>query len=196
MIRVFELFYKLNFVKLSASDLFIQSMAEFHIHEHECPFCLTKHPDWKRHAVYERYLISFEDGHTVLHQITVIRYRCPSCGHTHAVLPESIIPYQSYSFLFIIQVMRDYFTGSLNVVGICAKYGITVSTIYSWKKLFLRHKKVWLGLLVDACTTSIHFLNSLFTGGLLHNLKEFFLMAGVSFLQSKSHMRRAHSAPA
>ncbi|MBU7008804.1 DUF6431 domain-containing protein [Phosphitispora fastidiosa] len=194
MIRVFELFCKLNFINLSAKDIFLQSMAEFHPHDHKCPFCLTEHPDWKKHAVYERYLISFESGRTVSYLITIIRYRCSSCGHTHAILPEPVIPYQSYSLLFILAVMRDYFISSLTVKDICAKYDISVSTLYSWKALFLRHKKIWLGLLNDACTSPLQFLNSLFIEN-LHTLKEFFLTAGVSFLQGASHMKKAYFAP-
>ena len=196
MIRVFELFYKLNYINLSAEDLFLKFMAEFHVHEHKCSFCQAEHPDWKKHAVYNRYLISFENGCTKSYRVTIVRYRCSSCRHTHAVLPESIIPYQSYSFLFIIAVMRDCFTSSLTVEGICAKYNISVSTFYSWKKLFLRQKKIWLGLLDDACTSSMQFLDSLFTGNLLNSLKKFFLTAGISFLQGAPRMKKAHCPPA
>jgi len=195
MIRVFELFCKLNLINLSAKDLFLQSMAEFQLNDHKCPFCSAKHPDWKRHAVYERYLISFESGRNISYLITIVRYKCSSCGHTHAILPEFIIPYQSYSLLFILSVMRDYFMGSLTVADICEKYDISISTLYSWKKLFLRHKKVWLGLLDDACTSSLQFLDLLFRNH-LRTLKEFFLMAGVSFLQSPSHIKKAYFAPA
>ncbi|WP_241423554.1 DUF6431 domain-containing protein [Candidatus Contubernalis alkaliaceticus] len=140
-------------------------------------------------------MISFEKGCSVTYRVTIIRYRCSSCGCTHAILPECIIPYQSYSFLFIIAVMRDYFTSFLTIQGICAKYGISVSTIYSWKKLFLRHKKIWIGLLEDACTSSLQFLDCFFNCSLLYTLKEFFLTANISFLQGSSHMRKAHFAP-
>jgi len=195
MIRVFELFCKLNMINISAKDLFLQAMAEFQPHDHKCPFCSAEHPDWKKHAVYERYLISFESGRNVSYLITIVRYRCSSCGHTHAILPEFVIPYQSYSLLFILSVMRDYYIGSLTVADICEKYDIAVSTLYSWKELFLRHKKVWLGLLDDACTSSLQFLDSLFRNH-LHTLKEFFLLAGVSFLQGPSHIKKAYFAPA
>ena len=62
-------------------------------------------------------MISFEKGHAVTYVITIIRYRCPSCGHTHAILPECLFPYRSYSFLFILAVMRDYYTRSLRKVA-------------------------------------------------------------------------------
>lgn len=92
MIRVFELFCKLNFINISAEAFFLQAMSKLNLNNIVCPLCKTKHPEWKKHDVYERWLISFENGHTVTYRITVTRYRCSSCGHTHAVLPESIVP--------------------------------------------------------------------------------------------------------
>lgn len=195
MIRVFELFCKLNFINFSAFDLFNQAMLNINIHEHICPFCNTAHPDWVKHAVYERYLISFENGHSVTYTILVTRYRCSSCGHTHAILPELIIPYKSYSFLFIISVMRAYFTKALTVEKICEKYDISISTLYSWKKLFLKHKKIWLGILNDACTPTVHFVKSFAFLDRLNQLKAFYLTAGVSFLQGSSAMKTAESFP-
>lgn len=117
-------------------------MSGFKIYEYKCPYCKAKHPDWKKHSEYDRYLISFENGYIVSHQVFITRYKCSSCRHTHAVLPELIIPHSSYSFLFIIAVMRDYFNRSITVESICAKYNISVSTLYLWKDLFLRQKKL------------------------------------------------------
>lgn len=195
MIRVFELFSKLNFINISAIDFFLQSMDQLNLNSHICPFCKTTHPDWVKHAVYERYLISFENNHSVTYTILVTRYRCSSCGHTHAILPELIIPYQSYSFLFIISVMRAYFTKALTVEKICKKYDISISTLYSWKKLFLKHKKIWLGILNDATTPTVLFLKSFAFLDRLKQLKAFFLTAGVSFLQGASVMKTAKSIP-
>lgn len=185
MIRVFELLCKLN-LNISAENFFIQAMSELNISEHSCPYCHTKHPDWIKHASYDRYLISFENGKTITYCISVVRYRCPSCGHTHAILPESIIPYKSYSFLFIIAVMRDYFTKCITVEAICQKYDIAMSTLYSWKKLFLKHKKIWLGVLNNISISAMDFLKAFIPNESLNKLKEFFLTAGASFLQGNT----------
>ena len=143
MIRVFQLFCKLNFQIVSAESLYNNFMAEIDPDKHSCPWCNTKSPDWKYHAEYDRWLISFEGGATVTYRLQITRYKCSSCGHTHAILPESIIHYQSYSFLFIIAVMKDYYTHTLTVANICTKYNISTSTLYAWKDLF--HIPVFLG---------------------------------------------------
>lgn len=195
MIRVFQLFCKLNFKISSAEDIFNKFMTEFKPGEHRCPWCNAKGHDWKKHAEYKRWLISFEGRVTVTYRLEISRYKCPSCGRTHAILPESIIPYQSYSFLFIIAVMRDYYISTLTVADICAKYDISVSTLYSWRELFLRHKKIWLGLLEDTYTSSLEFLNSFCDGSFQYDLKDFFQIADVSFMQGSSRAKQACFTP-
>jgi hypothetical protein len=194
MIRVFKLFCKINFINISALDFFLKSISELKIFKTKCPFCKTKYPGWKSHSDYSRYLVSYEKGQVVSYQITIDRYMCSSCGHTHALLPEIIIPYRSYSFIFVISVMRDYYKKTLRVVEICNKYNISVSTLYSWKKLFHEHKKLWLGLLEDACISHMKFVDSFFTGTLLYFLEEFFQASGISFMQ-RTHIKKAKYNP-
>lgn len=73
MIRGFELFCKMKFIDISAKELYSKFMDGFKIHKYKCPKCKSKHFDWWKHATYERYLISYEKGHTVIHQITIVR---------------------------------------------------------------------------------------------------------------------------
>lgn len=192
MIRVFKLFCKLN---ISAKDLFLKFMTSFNPNSHKCPYCSTKHPDWKKRGVYERYLISFENGHAVYYQVSIVRYKCSSCNHTHAILSEFIIPYQSYSLHFILAALQDYFTHSLTVAEICSKYDISASTLYLWKNLFLNHKKLWLGVLEDMLTSSVSFINFILDGSFIDMLRDFFALAGYSFLQGVSRIKKAHSTP-
>ncbi|TYQ15486.1 UNVERIFIED_CONTAM: transposase [Acetivibrio alkalicellulosi] len=181
MIRVFKLLFKINFKNILAKDFFLQFMKNFNPSKYICPNCKAKHPDWKKYCQYNRYLINYENESVVYNLISVTRYQCSSCGRTHAILPELIVPYRSYTFLFILQVIKDYFSKSLTVSTICEKYNISVSTLYTWKSLFLLQKKLWLGLLKDIYISSIQFLESLlFT----HYPQEFFLMTAISFLQS------------
>jgi hypothetical protein len=131
MIQFFGFLRKINFLKVTGYELYQAYTSKFNPSKFPCPICRTKHPDWKKHATYERYIISFENGKTINCQVIIIRYRCASCGHTHALLPEFLIPYRSYSILFIISVLKDYFAKSLTIEKISEKYGISASIIYT-----------------------------------------------------------------
>ena len=47
----------------------------------------------------------------VCHQVTVRRFRCSSCSHTHALFLRVLVPYSSYSLRFILLVPRNFFLG-------------------------------------------------------------------------------------
>lgn len=191
MIRAFTIFCKLNFMKLSAQEMFTEAMLDFSKEKlstlvFPCPFCGAKHPNWSEFASYERYLISFEKGLPITYRIMVSRIICSSCGHTHAVLPEIIIPYGSYSLIFILTVLRDYYLSHMTIQALCAKYMIATSTLYAWKRLFLIHKKLWLGILENVTTKPLTFLSSLPSLATSDDLTIFFQNHALSFLQGVS----------
>lgn len=193
MIREFTVFCKLNYIKLTALQLFEQFMDNFCIEDCVCPRCGAKHTCCY-HDSYERYLISYQTGKPIYDQVEILRVNCGSCGHTHAILPEAIIPHRSYSILFILTVLRNYYTRSSSIRELCDKYQIAVSTFYSWKHLFHRHKKLWLGVLEDAFIQASDFLAFLtrYSWELSQGLKHFFLSHDFSFLQGA--LKTAHSA--
>jgi len=188
MIRLFRVFCKLNFKTLSAKDLFLYSMKGFSSDKLiflklTCPHCGAKHPAWSCHDSYKRYLISYENEITTTHIIDITRILCSSCKHTHAILPEIIVPYGSYSLTFILSVLKDYFS-KMTVKTLCEKYQISVSLLYDWKRLFLMHKKLWLGILENIYQNSIIFLSSIPNFDTSNDLSIFFLINSHSFLQS------------
>jgi len=103
----------------------------FNPYDFPCPKCSCKFPNWRRHDHYPRYIIAFEKGKSKTYDVAIERYSCSSCDHTHAVIPEFLVPYRSYSLFFILSVMKEYFTKSLTVVKMCEKYNIAISTFYS-----------------------------------------------------------------
>jgi len=193
MLRFFGLLQKLNFLKITAFDLYQAYARHFNSGKFKCPFCHAKHPVWKKHATYGRYIVSFESGKNITYKVIIIRYRCSSCEHTHALLPEFIVPYRSYSLLFILMVLKDYFSKSMTIEKICEKYSISASTIYSLKVLFLKQKKIWLGLLEDFCIAAEVFIKAFFNK-YIFVLEEFYLETNLSFLQT-SRRTKAHSPP-
>ncbi|WP_423774055.1 DUF6431 domain-containing protein [Anaerotruncus colihominis] len=83
------------------------------------PICSSRE-NWAPHAEYQRSLIDFWG--VAYAAITVKRVRCSSCGHTHAVLPDFIIPCITCSLLFILQVLAAYFLGSRTVDEMCGRF--------------------------------------------------------------------------
>lgn len=114
------------------------------------------------HAEYQRSLIDLDGGKVVYATITVKRVRCKSCGHTHAVVPDYIIPYTTYSLLFILRVLAAYFLGTRTVETLCRRFCITPSMLYQWKSVFLKDLEIWLGVLAAAETGPVNFIGQLF----------------------------------
>lgn len=190
MIRGFGLLCKVNFNQISTLDVFFHCMNIIKIHDFACPRCGARHPSWRKHDTYNRYLVGFEKSAVVCSAISVTRFMCQSCGSTHAVLPEFLIPFKSHSLFFVLAVMKDLFGGSTTVARLCTKYEISASTLYAWKKLFLKDKKLWLGILKDILTSTDEFLSFLLSKGLEQCLHEFFAITNRSFLQTCSNPPR------
>lgn len=186
MIRVFNIFCKIKNFLISAAAMYEEAIKEIDLKNVACPYCNTKDPAWSKHATYSRYLISYSSHQGVLYErITVTRYRCSSCNHTHAILPEMIVPYNMYSIVFILHMLCDYFSGSYTVNAICAKYDISISTLYKWKELFEKQEKLWLNVIDKLKENHMDFIKSFFKdeNSRLHKLKNFFDMCNRSFLQ-------------
>ena len=76
-------------------------------------------------------------------------------------------------------MLRDYFLRTACVQELCRRAGISISTLYRWRALFLTHKALWLGILEDMNTTEGTFLSGI-DGSFL---QEFFHRFLFSFLQ-------------
>lgn len=145
MIRLFTILYKLDFKRLPTSvAIFTAVDKSFHLHSAHCPKCTAK-GHLAKHDDYERNLVSFENNCLQENLITVRRVACSSCKTTSAILPDVIVPYKSYSILFILQVLKAYFFKQETVVALCSRFGIGTATLYAWKKRYLSHKKISLG---------------------------------------------------
>ncbi len=150
-----------------------------------CPWCGSK-GNCVSHGSYTRSMADFVHGKTVCGEICVPRLCCTGCGHTHAILPDVIIPYSVYGLFFILRVPAEYFLHLHTVENLCARFGISVSMLYRWRDLFLSQKQEWLGMLASAETAPAEFIKG------ICNLAEysasfacrFVLLSAGSFLQS------------
>lgn len=125
-----------------------------------CPVCRSR-GNCTAHSRYTRSLIDFEGGRTVYRRVEIKRVRCGSCGHTHAILPDGVIPYTTYSLPFILRVLCAHFLRLGTVEQLCRRYAISPSMLYQWKGLFQEHKEIWLGVLKSAERTPAEFIRHL-----------------------------------
>lgn len=150
-----------------------------------CPWCGSK-GNCVSHGSYTHSMTDFVQGKTVCGELCVLRLRCTSCGHTHAILPDVIIPYAVYGLFFILWVLAEYFSHLYTVEQLCARFGISVSTLYRFRAIFLSQKQIWPGMPVSAQTTPSTFIKGIF---LLAQYSasfscRFVLLTARSFLQS------------
>lgn len=182
MIRLNALDCKLKNTILSVRDLFRQSLEQSPLFLLVCPYCGAKGTCNKRGS-YERSLVTFPDGKPLVVRLRIPRVQC-TCGKSHALLPDFIVPYLSYSLPMILRILSDYFTRRLTIRGICEKYLVSPPLIYRFKKRFLIHKKQWLGILRDMELSTISFMEELLTSSYDRFHDVFLRLTTYSFLQS------------
>ena len=182
MIRLNALDCKLKNTILSVRDLFRQSLEQSPLFLLVCPYCGAKGTCNKRGS-YERSLVTFPDGKPQVVRLRIPRVQC-TCGKSHALLPDFIVPYLSYSLPMILRILSDFFSRRLTIRGICEKYLVSPPLIYRFKKRFLIHKKQWLGILRDMELSTISFMKELLTSSYDRFHDAFLRLTTYSFLQS------------
>ena len=183
MIRENSLFCKLIRIKTSSKALFDSFMDGFHPELQTCPCCGVK-GSCSVHAYYDRSLVDFIGGAPVRHSLCILRLAC-TCGHTHAILPDVIIPYSGYGLFFILRVLAEYFLRFSTVEKLCERFSITPSQLRRWLRLFRTQKDECLGLLSSLETSGLSFLKSLLTWPAYSDFASSFVRRFTkSFLQS------------
>ncbi len=163
MIRKNSLFCKLIRIKSSSKVLFDAFMSSFRPELEICPCCGSK-GNCRIHAYYGRKIVDFRDGRPVESEIVILRLAC-GCGHTHAILPDFIIPYSGYGLFFILRVLAEHFMGHSSVERLCERFSITRNQFYKWLTLWHSQKAEWLGALQDMGISSRTFMHSLLQMG-------------------------------
>ena len=184
MIRKNSLFCKLIRIKTSSKFIFDSFMDTYRHQPELCPICKSR-GNCRIHAYYNRSVIDFIYGRKVKSSLCVQRLVCGSCGHTHAVLPDVLIPYASYSLMFILRVLGEFFLGTTSIEALCEKFSITSMQFYKWLRLWKQHKQSWLGILSDMETSDRRFLKSLAVMAAYSDFSTAFCrQSGCSFLQA------------
>lgn len=188
MIRLNSLDFKIKNMMSTILFLFKRSMRKHPLCQVMCPSCGAV-GQCRPHGSYHRNILHFLDGTTQILRIRIQRVLCP-CGHSHALLPDFIVPYLSYSLPMILRILADYFSRRLTVTSICDKYGICVPALYRLKKQFLLHKREWLGILKDMETDGAAFLDQ------LHGSQDYSADASGFLRQTTYSFLQSHKNPA
>ena len=186
MIRFYTSLCKALLEKFTDVAIFMEATDRFRHYNEKCPRCgaagkLSPYGD------YSRNLVSYKDGMLIESRISPRRFVCASCGVTHALLPDILIPYSPYSLRFKFAILTAYFKKDTNVTVICECFGIAVSTLYDWKKRLLEHKELLLGVLVSRKDSALAFIQDMFGSNYLSDhLCNFFHRYAFSFMQHPS----------
>ena len=114
MIRKNLLLCKIIRIKTSSKSLFDSYMERFQPERETCPICRST-GNCHIHHYYGRSIIDFKAGRQEKSDLCVLRVFCDSCRHSHAVLPDIIIPYSSYSLFFVLRLLGEYFAGLFTI---------------------------------------------------------------------------------
>jgi len=194
MIRFFTKLCKRLLENINDEGIFKDATGSFTHYNEKCPSCNAS-MKLAPHGDYGRGLVSFEGEGVVERRIRPKRFKCGSCGSTHALLPDILIPYSPYSFRFQLCALIAYFKRDMTVVAICQYFGIAVSTLYKWKKLLISHKELFLGILGSQKEPALTFLHGLFESACLSfHLKNFFRQFAFSFMQA-TPLKAARNRP-
>lgn len=137
MIRQYTIFCKVLTFKKRGRKWYGQDMPISGKHSITCPVCGST-GNCAAHGSYRRSLIYYERGKVEYGTVAIRRVRCVSCGqgHSHAILPDHISPYATYSLLFILRVLAWNFLGLGMVEQLCRRYAISASMLYHWSSSF------------------------------------------------------------
>ncbi len=194
MLRKYQLNCKLNFQKYSLQDLPDPFFHEFTPDSERCPSC-NAIGQCKPHGYYKRYLTDFDHEVVVERQIRIKRVIC-SCGHTHGIIPDSIVPYRWYSLPFIIYILSLYFSHTKTTEWLCETYGFSHSTLYRWISVLSDHMLLWLGALLAHQTTALDFLSLLLGYAIFSDFtRTFFHQTLYSFLQCHANPANCDHLP-
>jgi ribosomal protein S27AE len=183
MIRLFSALCKTLLEHFSDLNIVEESEGGYVHHDKGCPRCgatgkLSPYGGYLRWLAY-RWKRKNSDI-----RVWIRRFECGSCGATHALLPDILVPYSMYSLNFKLTVLIAYFERDCTVVSVCAEYGIAVSTLYEWLHLLATHKDLMIGVMLSRKTGAPTFLRNMVDSDDISELiRSFYGKHGFSFMQ-------------
>ena len=159
MIRKNVLNYKLNLDNHSTKSQYEKFLRSFRPEAERCPFCHAR-GNCRAYASYDRHIIDYHDGKVVIDLLSITRLLC-SCGHSHAALVDSIVPYRQYSLPCILYILQTWFSRSMTLEKIQEVFGVSHQMLKRWKETYGKHQVLWLGIVRSRQVTFLAFLEEI-----------------------------------
>lgn len=183
MIRYFTALCNILLKNNSDEQIFHDATKAFQYQDATCPRCGAI-GSLSPHGKSTRSLVSLEDNRVIDRWINPPRFACGSCQVTHVLLPDVIVPHSSYSLRFKLLALDAYYSRETTVEAVCGRLSIAISTLYAWKKKFILHKELLLGVLLSQKEPAASFLReALGSSCISTTLRAFFRRFAFSFLQ-------------
>lgn len=120
-------------------------------YNYECPNCKCT-GFLKANTSYTRDIIVSHQGYLITGKIKLIVLKCSHCSELHkkdenvqqyhALLPEFIVPYHSYSGEIIINCLNDKINNNEKIPNLEEKYNASYQLIYYWIKIMKKYELV------------------------------------------------------
>lgn len=125
-----------NFSSHDEKNSYIQSLMPdiTDIHRNLCPCCHAVNQLIK-YGTYERNLSILEDNEINNYKISVQRVMCKSCGHTHSLFPNFIVPYKIMALFSIAQIVQKASISS--AYKLAETINLSVQMIYTYIAIVL-----------------------------------------------------------
>ncbi|SFR72348.1 DUF6431 domain-containing protein [Anaeromicropila populeti] len=101
----------------------------------QCPTCGTSH-SLRRHGTYKRNVVTVQNGCIYEEKRTLLRLKCISCGHTHAILPVDIIPFRIYTASAVMALCTSIYVFKKPVLTVSNETSVSFPLLYLFLRLF------------------------------------------------------------
>lgn len=125
-----------SFSSYSEVNSYIQSLMPdiTDIYRNVCPCCHAKEKLIK-YGTYERNISILIDNDIENYRVSIQRVICTSCNHTHALLPNFIVPYKIMAIFSIAQIVKRASISS--AYKLAETINLSVQMIYSYIAIVL-----------------------------------------------------------
>ena len=120
-----------KFNKINEFELYKRIISVKNQEQSRCPNCGAPASAFHKDGHYSRQLICYQKDKVDYHEVEINCIECSSCGHSHAVLHNCMIPYSSYSIGFIINLLYRYLTKQYKTFEeLCLRFELSITTFY------------------------------------------------------------------